>query len=157
MITRSARVLLTALISISLVAQTKPTTAESEVRAALARFIHAFDNLDWKTFRLAFDDDATVFYPRVYPARANGRSEFEKSFKQVFEQIRNGQMAAPYMDIQPKDLHLQLLGNVAIVTFHLDDRAGFLNRRTIVLNKTMAGWKIVHLHASEVSLTRVQH
>jgi ketosteroid isomerase-like protein len=156
MITRFARVLLTALISLPLVAQTKPTTAESEVRAALAQFIHAFDNLDWEAFRLAFDDDATVFYPRVYPARANGRSEFEKTFKQVFAQIRNGQMAAPYMEIQPRDLHLQLLSNVAIVTFHLDDRAGFLNRRTIVLNKTTAGWKIAHLHASELSLAPVQ-
>lgn len=47
----------------------------------------------------------------------------------------------------------QVLGNIAILTFHLDDRAGYLNRRTIVLNKTKAGWKIVHLHASEVSIT----
>ena len=43
-----------------------------------------------------------------------------------------------------------------IATFHLDDRAGFLNRRTIVLNRTKAGWKIVHLHASEVSVTSKQ-
>jgi ketosteroid isomerase-like protein len=144
------------LISISLVAETKPTTAESEVRAALAQFVHAFDNLDWEGFRLAFDDDATVFYPRAHPGRATGRSEFELIFKQVFEQIRNGQTEPPYMDIQPKDLHVQLLGNVAIATFHLDDRPGFLNRRTIVLNKTKAGWKIVHLHASEVPVTNTR-
>jgi hypothetical protein len=55
------------------------------------------------------------------------------------------------MDIKPQDMKIQLFDDVAIATFHLDDRAGFLNRRTIVLNKTKAGWKIVHLHASEVS------
>lgn len=156
-ITRPAGIFFTVLISVSLAAQTKPITAESEVRASLAQFIHAFDYLDWETFRLSFDDSATVFYPRAFPARATGRPEFEKTFKQVFEQIRGGKTTAPYMDIQPRDLHVQLFGNLAIATFHLEDRPGFLNRRTIVLSKTTAGWKIVHLHASEVTLTDMQH
>jgi ketosteroid isomerase-like protein len=55
------------------------------------------------------------------------------------------------MDIQPRDLRLQIAGNIAIVTFHLDDRPGFLNRRTIVWQKQPSGWKIIHLHASEVA------
>jgi uncharacterized protein len=139
-----------------------PGSPESEVREALAKFIRAFNNLDWNSFRLAFDDDATVFYPRsrtipgtepVSSSRANGRAEFEKNFRLVFQQIRNGKAAAPYMDIQPKDMKIQMSGGVAIVTFHLDDGNGFLNRRTIVLTKTTAGWKIVHLHASEVAAT----
>jgi hypothetical protein len=41
---------------------------------------------------------------------------------------------------------------MAIATFHLDDRAGFLNRRTLVFHKAPAGWKIVPLHASDVAL-----
>jgi ketosteroid isomerase-like protein len=133
-----------------------PKSAESEVREALAKFIQSFDNLDWDGFRSAFDDDATVFYPRAFPERASGRSEFEKTFKVVFEQIRSGKTSAPYMDIQPKDMNLQILGDCAIATFHLDDRVGFLNRRTIVLTRTRAGWKIVHLHASEVSTMGTQ-
>ena len=157
MIRRLAPALLFLLVPPSVLAQTKPTSAESEVRAALARFVYAFDNLDWESFRLAFDDNATVFYPRAVPERANGRAEFEKSFKVVFEQIRNGRTAGPYMDIEPRDMKIQLFGDVAIATFHLHDRAGFLNRRTIVLNKTKVGWKIVHLHASEVSVTSTQH
>jgi hypothetical protein len=53
-------------------------------------------------------------------------------------------------------MKIQLFGKFAIATFHLDDRAGFVNRRTIVrrtivLSKNEHGWKIVHLHASEVS------
>jgi hypothetical protein len=55
------------------------------------------------------------------------------------------------MDLQPRDLNIQIFGEVAIATFHLDDRPGFLNRRTIVLHNTPEGWKIVHLHASEVA------
>jgi ketosteroid isomerase-like protein len=58
------------------------------------------------------------------------------------------------MDLQPKDMVIQEFGDVAIATFHLDDRPGVVNRRTIVLHKTKTGWKIVQLHASEVSITK---
>ncbi len=146
---------LTLVLALSALAQPQAGHAEEEVRETLASFIRAFDDLDWEHFRMAFDDNATVFYPRGTPQRANGRAEFEKTFQTVFQQIRGGQTAPPCMDIQPREMRIQLFGDVAIVTFHLDDRAGFLNRRTIVLHETARGWKIVHLHASEVSLTRV--
>ena len=147
---------LLSLISLLLVltAASSPAETESvetEVRATLAQFITAFDNLDWDAFRSAFDDDAAVFYPRGVPERANGRAEFERTFRIVFEQIRQGKTAAPFMDIQPRDLKLQIFGEIAIATFDLDDRPGFANRRTIVLHRAGRGWKIVHLHASEVS------
>jgi ketosteroid isomerase-like protein len=153
MIRRFAGVL-TLLVMSAMFAQAQPVSDELQVRQVLARFVQAFDDLDWETFRLAFDDNATVFYPRAFPERANGRLEFEKTFKMVFEQIRSGKSAAPYMDIEPREMKIQLFGNVAIATFHLDDRAGFVNRRTVVLNKNETGWKIVHLHASEVTSTQ---
>jgi ketosteroid isomerase-like protein len=127
--------------------------AESEVRKALSDFIQAFDNLDWERFRASFADDATVFYPREFPDRANGRQEFERTFQKVFDRIRAGRTQGPYMDIQPRELELQIAGDIAIATFHLDDRPGFLNRRTIVLRKQTLGWKIIHLHASEVPIS----
>jgi ketosteroid isomerase-like protein len=125
--------------------------AESDVRKTLVAFVHAFDNLDWDSFRSYFADDATVFYPREFPHRADGRQDVEKYFQRVFDRIRAGRTRGPYMDIQPRDLKLQIAGDVAIATFHLDDRPGFLNRRTIVLRKQKSGWKIIHLHASEVA------
>jgi ketosteroid isomerase-like protein len=154
MIRRAIFALSWLLVLPSLLAQTNPPQPQSDVQDALTNFFHAFENLDWETFRLAFSDDATVFYPRGFPERADGRAEFEKTFKVVFDQIRGSKTQAPYMTIQPREMRVQSFGNVAIATFHLDDRVGFLNRRTIVLNKTKAGWKIVHLHASEVSTTR---
>jgi ketosteroid isomerase-like protein len=132
--------------------QAGPAEEEQEgIHRFLSEFITAFDNLDWQKFRNAFADDATVFYPRGRPNRANGRIEVEEYFKHVFEQIRAGRSKGPYMDIQPRELRIQVLGDVAIATFHLDDRPGFINRRTLVLRKTAAGWKIAHLHASEVA------
>ena len=127
---------------------------DAEVRETLSKFVQVFDNLDWEQFRGFFADDATVFYPRDVPTRATGRQEIEAQFKRVFEQIRGNRTKPPYMDIQPKDLEIQLFGEVAVATFHLDDRAGVLNRRTIVLRKETAGWRIVHIHASEVALAQ---
>jgi ketosteroid isomerase-like protein len=128
-----------------------PAASGGEVRQTLADFITAFDNLDWERFRSAFADDATVFYPREFADRANGRVEFERPFKRVFSQIRAQKTSAPYLDIQPRDLALDIIEDVAVVTFHLDDRPGFVNRRTVILHRTPAGWKIVHLHASELA------
>jgi hypothetical protein len=54
------------------------------------------------------------------------------------------------MNLNPIDLKIQIAVDVAIATLHLDDRPGFLNRRTIVLQRGTRGWKIIHLHASEV-------
>lgn len=127
------------------------SSKESEVTKTLTTFIQAFDNLDWEHFRAAFADNATVFYPRTFPHRADGRLEFEHNFRQVFEQIRANRTKGPYMNLQPRDLKIQIAGDVAIVTFHLDDRPGLLNRRTLILRKLDGGWKIIHLHASEVA------
>lgn len=133
------------------ISQSSPSS--SDLKTALARFVTAFDNLDWESFRQSFEDNATVFYPRAIPARAHGRTEFEHAFKKVFEQIRGNRTSPPYMDIQPKDLLIQDAGDgVAIVTFHLTDRPGLLNRRTMVWRRTHGVWKIVHLHASEVAI-----
>lgn len=140
-----------------ILAQTKAEdTTKAEVQKALQNFITAFDNLDWDKFRAAFADDATVFFPRGFPGRASGRSEFERNFKTVFEQIRTRRTSPPYMDIQPRELEIQVFSGIAIATFHLDDKPHFLNRRTIVLRKSSDSWKIVHLHASEVQTDAIQ-
>jgi len=149
--TRRCALLLLLSISAARMYAATPLSPESEVRKTLADFIQAFDNLDWNGFRSFFADDATVFYPREFPHRADGRQDVEKHFQKVFDRIRAGRTQGPYMDIQPRDLKLQIAGDIAIATFHLDDRPGFLNRRTIVLQKQKSGWKIIHLHASEVA------
>lgn len=129
---------------------------EPAVRAFLAEFISAFDNLEWDKFRNSFTDDATVFYPRGVANRADGRAQYEACFRLVFEQICAGRTSGPYMDLQPRDLQVQIVGTTAIVTFQLDDRPKFVNRRTLVLRKLGGVWKIAHLHASEVAMSPKQ-
>jgi ketosteroid isomerase-like protein len=133
-------------------ARAQPRSGNVDPEATLHAFIQAFDNLDWERFRAFFADDATVFYPRGIDRRAHGRVEIEANFQKVFAQIRRDRTEPPYMDLKPRDLHIQRFGEIAIATFHLDDRAGMVNRRTIVLHRVGDDWKIVHLHASEVAV-----
>lgn len=145
--------LMICLLSLAASVQAKvPASGRDEVADALTSFLRAFDNLEWDAFRNTFADDATVFYPREFPARAEGRAQIEKNFQHVFEQIRMRASKPPYMEIQPRDLKIERFGDVAVATFQLDDRPGVMGRRTIVLQKRSGAWKIVHLHASEVAL-----
>ncbi len=129
-----------------------------DIRVFLDRFITAFDNLDWPAFIGMFDDDATVFYPSPPNAsvRATGRAEFEPAWRRVFQGIRGTRTTPPFMDLRPERLQVQMLSDVAIVTFELHDVPGYIGRRTIVLRREHGTWRIAHLHASNVPTPRNQ-
>jgi hypothetical protein len=48
------------------------------------------------------------------------------------------------MVLEPRTLHIQTFGEVAVVTFTstLQDRPGFVNRRTLALGSVEGAWKI---------------
>ena len=133
---------------------TPSETDTAALEAAVAAFLDAFNSLDWERFRALFADDATFFYPRHRAERATTPAAVEEPWRAAFESIRtrSGRSAPPYQDLQPRDPHIQWLGDVAVLTFHL---AGIdtLGRRTLVWRQTADGWRIVHLHASSYPLT----
>ena len=138
-------------------AQNKTEAAEADslpVQRAAEAFIVAFNNLDWEKFRRSFSDDATVFFPfSQVPRRANGRAEVEAVFKFFFDEVRKQKPNPPYQNIEPKDMKIQVLGDVAVVTFHLGE-GDPVGRRTVVFQKNKGAWLIVHLHASTVVKTK---
>jgi hypothetical protein len=53
------------------------------------------------------------------------------------------------MHLVAKDVHIQSTGAAAIITF--DAGAGpVTSRRSLVLAKTSAGWRITHFHGSNI-------
>jgi ketosteroid isomerase-like protein len=136
-----------------------PSDATAEIRAAIDTFLHAFEALDWPAFRSCFAEGATVFHPAPpHVLRTDSPASFERAWAEVFERIRrnSGRTAPPYHTLTPKDLRIQLLvPTVALVTFHLPN-GEVTGRRTMVLEKLGGGWKIVHLHASNVSTPPAQ-
>jgi ketosteroid isomerase-like protein len=147
--------LLLSLIFVPALAESQPPSeTETAIRGVSTEFISAFNKLDWEKFKTFFDDRATVIHPAQFPRRVEGKQEVEKAWLEVFSGIRtdSGKSSPPYMHLEPRDLEIQMLDNVAIVTFHLDRGNNSIGRRTLVWHKTPAGWKIVHLHASNVDL-----
>jgi ketosteroid isomerase-like protein len=147
---------LTAAIVDSAVAQKKtaasPKTASIE--EALSTFLTAFDNLDWQAFRTCFSGSATIFHPAAPNIRRiDSPDQFEKAWLGVFERIKknSGRTSPPYMSLNPLDLRVEKLSeDVVLVTFHLVD-GSTVNRRTLVFKQESDGWKIVHIHASNIT------
>jgi ketosteroid isomerase-like protein len=117
-------------------------------------FLIAFRNLEWDRFKEYFADDATAFFPPSarYPYRANNKSAIMDIFKMVFENAHKRKTSAPYLDIDPKDIKIQMAGQVAIVSFTLND-PDMLSRRTLIWAKRSDRWMIIHLHASGIILS----
>lgn len=120
---------------------------------AAVRFLAAFDSLQWEPFRAYFADDVTMFFPfSDTPARADGREAVEARFRRFFDAghaawSRSGRTGPPRMGINPRDLRVQMAGDVAIVSFHLGTTSP--SRRSIVFHRRADGaWKVVHWHAS---------
>ena len=138
----------------SVAAPAAPVEAMADVRAAVDTFVRAFEALDWPAFRACFAEGATVFHPAPpHVLRTDSPESFERAWAAVFERIRrdSGRTSPPYFTLAPKDVRVQLLSEtVALVTFHRPE-GQTLGRRTLVLEKLEPGWKIVHIHASNVS------
>lgn len=132
----------------ALAAQASAPTDEADVRAAAFAFVLAFNNLDWPRFTASFDSAATIFHPTAAIAsRIEGRDSLVASFQRLFASFTARGSGPPYLDIRPVDLQIQMLGDAALVTFHLR-RDGSLGRRTLVFVRREGRWLIVHLHAS---------
>ncbi len=125
--------------------------AEEAVRA----FLGAFERLDADAFGAAFDDDACCFFPATPTAeRVEGRAAVLARFAEVFAVARRERPGGPpFLDLRPEGLRADVVGpGVAIVTFTLRNTER-IGRRTLVLVRRGAGWRILHLHASNVAAT----
>jgi len=128
--------------------------SQKGVEQAFARFMTAFNNLDWEMFRSAFAEDVSVFNPDIPEApnldRIDGRRQVDESFKSVFAATRRQSSGPPYLHIVPRNIRIQTYGDSAILTFEFDRGANSIGRRTFAFHRESAGWKIAHIHASNV-------
>ena len=142
-------------LPIALVAQSSRAAGSDSAAVAgvLARFLTAFENLEWEPFHVAFADSATVFHPAANMSeRVTGRAAIDSTFRAVFADVRaHATGGPPFQRLTPVDLRIQpLASGVVLVTFELlnPERLG---RRTIVFRREGDAWRIVHLHASNIA------
>jgi ketosteroid isomerase-like protein len=120
-----------------------PTDDRTTVQHALATFLDAFNHLDRERVGACFTDEATVF--GAYGGKRQVGFWFD-----LFDTLRATRPGPLYLYLQPRDLQVQMLGDVAVATFHLEPNPEVLGRRTLVLTQTADGWKIAHVHASNL-------
>jgi ketosteroid isomerase-like protein len=132
-----------ALLALLLLAScaTLPAHDEAGVRAAMANFMDALNNLDGPRISACFAEDATAFVPVAQAKRANGRAEIDAIFR-TYIGLQKGQTT----HLAPQDMTVQTSGDMALVTFQIP--GGSTARRTFVLKRVGGRWLIVHMHAS---------
>jgi len=121
--------------------------AAASAQQTAEAFLEAFNALDAERFDAFFAEDATMFFPAgPFPrARVEGKAAVTAAFHRVFDVVRS--RGATRLGISALDLQVQDYGSFAIASFHLRGN-GNLGRRSIVLRRQGADWKIVHFHAS---------
>lgn len=132
----------------------EPPPVRDTVEHALSTFVRAFEDLDWKTFRECFSDRPSMFHPAAPNIRrVDSPEDFDKAWRGVFEGIRkeSGRTSPPYMKLEPSDLRIEPLSDdVTLVSFHLVQEKS-VGRRTLIFKRSPDGWKIVHIHASNIA------
>ena len=121
----------------------------SAAQALVSTFLHALSRLDLQRILDCFDPEATAFLPAEHQhKRLEGRSAIGHAFAAVIARVR--ETGATSLPLVAEDLQIQHWGDTAVATFHLRDE--HLCRRTLVMRRQSARWRIIHLHASNAPL-----
>lgn len=119
-------------------------------QAALRNFLQAFGQLQLEEMMNWWAEDGTAFFPIEHQRkRLNGKAAIRVAFGKVITGLRAE--GTRHLDIVAEDLLEQESGEVSVITFHL--RGDPLCRRTVILRHEASAWRIVHLHASNASLS----
>jgi len=124
--------------------------------AALMSFLRSFAACDLAAMEAAFASEATSF-DGIYagtdqpsPSRDSLKraSGMPAAMRRIALTLPKERPGPPYH--RPdliQDLNVQTVGDMALCTFHFDNPER-LGRRTIVLVRRGADWRILHIHAS---------
>lgn len=138
-------------------APTPPRNDSAAVAQAATAFLAAFDSLNWEGFVARLSDSVDAYWPRPDTAdRLRSREAVEARYRAFFDEIRARRSGPPYLHLQVSDFEVRVFQDVGLVTFQLADVPDTIGRRSLVFHRDPAGWRIVHLHASNLPLPITQ-
>jgi ketosteroid isomerase-like protein len=127
------------------------------VEAVTTQYLEALNTAELDALLAAFLPGATAFVPQpTAPDRLEGLAGLRGVFEPFFARVRASGSGPRYMNLVARDVQINLLGDVAVVTFHLGELpppgsgAAMFSRRTLVVARDDDRWGILHLHASQV-------
>ena len=133
-------------------------TRRLEVETTLREFLRAFENCDLPAMDRLFAPDSVSFDQIVASSAGHAISDvtpyrrctgMPPAMRRIALELPTRSPGPPYQSLVPQDLMIQVFGDAAVATFHLQSDA-MLRRRTFVFVKREERWSIVHLHASSM-------
>jgi ketosteroid isomerase-like protein len=109
-------------------------------------FISALNALDTERIAGFLAPDITVFVPTVQPGRVSGKAKVVEIFRGYVDTTKK---TVARTSIVPEDLLIELGGDVAVVSFTVQN-SGSMARRTFVFRRGGEAWLISHFHASNL-------
>lgn len=150
---RAMTLVLLALAPATFAAPRSPDAARAEIRATFEHCMEAFRTLDGAGFDHCLDDHVSLFNPDIPEANTlhllRGRADVSAYFREMFDGVR-AHAPQPRLDVQPRDVTIEPVGDSAVVTFEFARADNGYGRRTMVMVHRKAGWKILHIHASNI-------
>ena len=146
--------LLFAFAPLALAGAKSADATRADVRTTFDHCMDAFRSLDGDGFDVCLDDDVSLFNPDIPEANTlhlvQGRANVSAYFRSMFDGVR-AHAPQPRLDVQPRDVVIQLAGETAVVTFEFARADAGYGRRTMVLVHRRGRWKILHIHASNIT------
>lgn len=131
----------------------QPADPAPALRAVLQTFLDAIDRGDRAALAPLWAADATMYFPFANsPAPFHGRDEILARFERMFADLRARHPAGPpYVGFRVLAFECTVLDQRHVLACATLAFGRELGRRTIVFRREPAGWRLLHVHASNMA------
>jgi ketosteroid isomerase-like protein len=133
-------------------ATTASNALHAELRPVLMQFLDAIDQADLGALAPLWCPDATMYFPFANsPAPFRGRDAILARFAKMFDDLRARNPAGPpYVRFEVREFEAEPLDPRHVLACATLAFARQLGRRTIVFRREADGWRLLHVHASNM-------
>lgn len=131
----------------------EPSDPAPALRATLQLFLDAIDRADLAALVPLWAADATMYFPFANsPAPFHGRDAIVARFERMFADLRARNPAGPpYVGFRVLAFECTPLDDRHVLACSTLAFGRELGRRTIVFRREPSGWRLLHVHASNMA------
>lgn len=131
-------------------------TLDAELRGVVQRFLDAIDHADRNALAPLWCDDATMYFPFANsPDLVRGRDAVLARFDRMFADLRARNAGPPpYIRFRTEAFECHELDPRHVLVHAMLAFAAQRGRRTLLFRREPDGWRLLHVHASNVDARR---
>jgi ketosteroid isomerase-like protein len=131
-------------------------SVESELRGAVQRFLDAIDRADRDALAPLWCDDASMYFPFANSQDlVRGREAVLARFDRMFADLRTRNPGpGPYIGFRTDAFECLALDARHAVVYAVLAFAAQRGRRTLLFRREADGWRLLHVHASNMDSRR---